>query len=50
MIAPNHLSKNAIDAFKAAYEAEFHERLSDEEVREIALNLLRFFELIRRAR
>ena len=50
MKTSNSLSENAIQAFKAAYEAEFQETLTDEEVREIAYNLLRFFEVIRKAK
>ena len=48
MKTPKSLSENAIQAFRAAYEAEFQEKLTDEEVREIAYNLLRFFEVIRK--
>ncbi len=36
-------SRQAIDEFKAIYQKEFDRTLSDEEVREIALGLLRFF-------
>jgi hypothetical protein len=42
------ISQEAIAAFKAAYEAEFHETLTDEEVQEMAINLLRFFGVLRR--
>jgi hypothetical protein len=37
------LSREAIDEFKAIYQEEFGETLTDDEVREIALRLLRFF-------
>ncbi|HAO79605.1 MAG TPA: hypothetical protein DCQ92_11640 [Verrucomicrobia subdivision 3 bacterium] len=37
------LSREAIGEFKAIYQDEFGEELSDDEVREIAMRLLRFF-------
>lgn len=37
------LSQKAIDDFKAIYQEEFGEALSDGEAREIAMRLLRFF-------
>jgi hypothetical protein len=46
MKAPQQLSREAIDEFKAIYEDEFGKRLSDDEVREIALRLLRFFGIL----
>jgi hypothetical protein len=36
-------SREAIEEFKAIYQDEFGEELSDEEVQEIATRLLRFF-------
>jgi len=48
MKTPNQLSREVMDEFKAAYKAEFDEVLTDEEVQEIALNLLRFFGVIGR--
>jgi regulator of RNase E activity RraB len=42
----NQLSKAAIDAFKSAYELEFDESLTDEQVREIALGLLQFCKVL----
>jgi hypothetical protein len=46
MKAPQQLSKEAIEEFKAIYEDEFHQCLSDDEVREIAIRLLRFFGIL----
>ncbi len=46
MKTPNQLSREASEEFKAIYEAEFGERLSDEKVQELALNLLRFFGIL----
>ena len=43
MKTPNQLSREAIDEFKAIYHEEFGEILSDDEVQEIAMRLLRFF-------
>ncbi len=40
------LSQKAIDEFKAIYHQEFGESLSDDEVHEIALRLLRFFGIL----
>jgi hypothetical protein len=40
------LSREAIDEFKAIYQDEFGEQLSDDEVREIATRLLRFFGIL----
>ena len=42
------LSRQAIDEFKAIYQEEFDEILSDDEVQEIALRLLRFFGILSR--
>ena len=46
MKTPQQLAREAIDEFKAAYAEEFGETLSDDEVREIATRLLRFFEIL----
>jgi len=43
MKTPQQLSREAIDDFKAIYQDEFGKELSDDEVQEIALRLLRFF-------
>ena len=42
MKTPQQLSREAIEEFKAAYKDEFGEELSDDEVKEIAMRLLRF--------
>ena len=41
MKTPQQLSREAIDEFKAIYQDEFGKSLSDDEVQEIALRLLR---------
>lgn len=46
MKTPEQLSREAIEEFKATYQAEFGETLSDDEVREIATRLLRFFGIL----
>jgi hypothetical protein len=46
MKTPNQLSREAMDEFKAIYQAEFGETLSDDEVQEIAMRLLRFFGIL----
>ena len=46
MKTPNQLSREAIEEFKAVYREEFGEILSDDEVREIATHLLRFFGIL----
>jgi hypothetical protein len=46
MNTPNELSREAIEEFKAIYQEEFGEVLSDDEVREIATRLLRFFGIL----
>jgi hypothetical protein len=46
MKTPQQLSREAIEEFKAAYKEEFGEVLSDEEVKEIAMRLLRFFGIL----
>jgi hypothetical protein len=40
------LSRQAIDEFKAIYLEEFGQNLSDDEVKEIAVRLLRFFGIL----
>ena len=45
---PQQLSREAIDEFKVIYQDEFGETLSDDEVQEIALQLLRFFGILTR--
>ena len=39
-------SRQAIDEFKAVFQEEFGQSLSDAEVQEIALRLLRFFGIL----
>ena len=46
MNAKQQLNREAIDEFKAIYQQEFGELLSDEKVQEIALRLLRFFGIL----
>ena len=46
MKTPNELSRQAIDEFNAIYEKEFGQSLSDGEVREITVRLLRFFGIL----
>lgn len=46
MKTPQQLSRQAIDEFKAIYQEEFGQTLSDDEVQEIALRLLRFFGIL----
>jgi hypothetical protein len=48
MKPPQQLSREAIDEFKAIYQEEFGVILSDDEVQEIAMRLLRFFGIINR--
>ena len=48
MKTPKQLSREAIDEFKAIYQEEFGQILSDDEVQEIALRLLRFFGILRK--
>jgi len=40
------LTREAIDEFKTHYKAEFGKLLSDDEVQEIAVQLLRFFGIL----
>jgi hypothetical protein len=46
MKTPQQLSREAIEEFKAIYQEEFGELLSDDEVQEIAMRLLRFFGIL----
>ena len=46
MNTPQQLSRQAIDEFKAIYQEEFGETLTDDEVQEIAVRLLRFFGIL----
>ena len=46
MDTSKQLSRQAIEEFKAIYQEEFNEALSDEEVQEIAQRLLRFFGVV----
>ena len=46
MQIPNQLSREAIDEFKAIYKDEFGEELTDGQVQEIGLRLLRFFGIL----
>jgi len=46
MTTPQQLSRQAIEEFKAIYRDEFKVTLSDAEVQEIALRLLRFFGIV----
>ena len=46
MNTPQQLSREAIDEFKAIYQEEFGQELSDDEVQEIAIRLLRFFGIL----
>ncbi len=46
MQTPQQLSREAIDQFKAHYKDEFGQLLSDDEVQEIAIRLLRFFGIL----
>jgi hypothetical protein len=48
MKTPQQLSREAIEDFRAIYEEEFGKHLSDDEVQEIALRLLRFFGILNR--
>jgi hypothetical protein len=46
MKTSKQLSREAIDEFKAAYQEEFGQTLSDEEVQDIAMRLLRSFGIV----
>jgi hypothetical protein len=43
MRSPQQLNSQALAEFRAAYEEEFGETISDDEAREMAFRLLRFF-------
>jgi len=46
MKTPQQLSRKAIEEFKAIYQEEFGQSLTDDEVQAIALRLLRFFGIL----
>jgi len=46
MKTPQQLSREAIDDFRAIYKDEFAKELSDDEVQEMALRLLRVFGIL----
>ena len=46
MKTPQQLSRQAIDEFKAIYQEEFGQSLTDDQVQEIAIRLLRFFGIL----
>jgi hypothetical protein len=48
MEVPQHLSRQAIEEFKAIYQEEFRQNISDDEAQEIALRLLRLFHIVLR--
>jgi hypothetical protein len=48
MKTPQQLSRQAIEEFKTIYQDEFGRSLTDDEVQEIALRLLRFFGILSR--
>lgn len=48
MKTPQQLSREAIEEFKAIYQEEFGKTLTDDEVQEIALRLLRFFGILQK--
>lgn len=50
MKTPKQLSREAIDEFKAAYKEEFGILLTDEQVQEMAVRLLRFFGVVSNAK
>jgi hypothetical protein len=50
MKTQRELSREAIEEFKAIYQEEFGEVLSDDEVREIATRLLRFFGILNKGK
>ena len=50
MNTPQQLSREAIEEFKAIYQEEFGETLSDDEVQEIAMRLLRFFGILNKGK
>ncbi len=46
MKTPHQLSREAVEEFKAIYQEEFGRGLTDDEVQETALRLLRFFGIL----
>ena len=46
MKTPQQLSRQVIDEFKAIYQEEFGQVLSDDQVQEIAIRLLRFLGIL----
>lgn len=46
MKTPKQLSREAIEEFKIIYQDEFGVSLTDDQVQEIALRLLRFFGIL----
>ena len=46
MRTPQQFSREAIDQFKTIYKDEFGNTLSDDEVKEMATRLLRFFGIL----
>ena len=50
MKTPQQLSREAIEEFRDIYQEEFGQKLTDDEVQEIAMRLLRFFGILNRPR
>ena len=50
MKTSNQLSREAIEEFKTIYKEEFGETLTDDEVQEIAMRLLRFFGILNKGK
>lgn len=48
MDAPSQLSREAVDEFKRIYQLEFGEALTDDAAQEMALRVLRVFDLLAR--
>lgn len=46
METPQQLSRQAIEEFRTIYQEEFCQCLTDDEIQEIALRLLRFFGIL----
>ena len=46
MKPPQNLSREAIERFKALYEEEFGQTLTDDEAQEMGLRVLRLFDLL----
>jgi len=49
MEIPNQLTSEAIEAFKAIYETEFGESLTDSEAQEAGMRLLEFWDILTKA-